>query len=153
MQGHALRMKDGTQLVRWYPAEGLPDRPAELVDLNWQGGQLRLIATVYYATSRDEEDASVVLVFEGALAFAMFEENMDVITRAAPVPQLAEPYPYGGTWPYVEVLQSPWIEELAYQHGVWEVDQLRHFVITSRNMHLHVGCLRNSAQTCHVSLD
>ena len=145
-------MNDGSKLVRWTPTESLPERPAEVVDLGWQGRELRVLATVYYATSRDEEGASAVLIFEGTLSFAVFEENMDFIIGAAELPQLAEPYPYGGTWPFVEMLQSSWLQDLADQHCGWKADDLRHFIVSTRNMRLHVACLRTSGPFCHLSL-
>lgn len=139
-------------LLKWVPDPDLPERPAELIDVDWQAGHQRLMATVSYATNRNEEDASAILIFEGVFSFAVFEENMDVLRTANDFVPLSEPYPYGGSWPYIEVLQSTWVETLTRGDGAWTSDHFRHFVITSRNIHLHVACLRTSEPTCVPSI-
>lgn len=141
------------RLLKWVPDPNLPERPADIIDLNWQARYQRLIATVSYGTSLNEEDASAILIFGGVFTFVMFEENMDLIRTNADYVPLAKAYPYGGSWPYLEVLQSSWLADLVQQHGAWTADHFRHFVITSRNMHLHIACLRTSDLSCVLSLD
>jgi hypothetical protein len=83
----------------------------------------------------------------------VFEENMDVIREADDFVPLETPYPYGGSWPYLEVLQSTWVEKLTHEDGGWTPAHFRHFVLTSRNGHLHIACLRTCEPTCVISLD
>lgn len=136
---------------RWYPASSLTERPAENVDISWQGGHRRLIVTVYYADSAGEGDwKAAVVIFEDVFAFQFFDENMDltgILEDDAVV--LKKPYPYGGIWPYLEVHASSWIRILAEQDGAWDPSAFRHFVITSRNSHLHVAHRRLSPPTFH----
>lgn len=141
-----------TRLLKWVPDPNLPERPATLIDLNWQAGNQRLIATVTYATNRHEEEASAVVIFEDVFAFAGFEENMDIIRNDTDWVPLAAPYPYGGSWPYIEMLGSSWLAELVQQHGAWTVEDLRHFVITSRNMHLHIASMQTCDPTCVLGI-
>ena len=141
------------RVVRWVPASGIMERPAELVDFNWQAGQLRLIATVHYARNRDEiEDlGTAVLIFEEVFALRLFDENMDYsdVLSSAPA-QLPSGYPYGGRWPFLEVHSSSWIGRLTKQDGVWSEDAFRHLVVTTRNMHLHVACQRGTEPIYHA---
>lgn len=137
---------------RWHPVPGLPERPATIFDLSWQGGEQRLVATVRYATNAGEDDssASAVLIFEDVFAFQVLDENMELsgVTDEDAV-LFAMPYPYGGRWPYLEVHASEWIRQLAEHDRTWSAADFRHLVITSRITHLHVACRALSQPTYH----
>lgn len=130
-------------VARWYPVPELAERPASIFDLNWQGGEQRLIATVRYAMNADENEnsSSSVVTFDDVVAFQMLDENMDLTEVTDDDAMLLKlPYPYGGRWPYLQVHASDWIKQLAERDGTWDAADFQHFVITSRNMHLHVAC-------------
>ncbi len=128
---------------RWHPVPELAERPASIFDLNWQGGEQRLIATVRYAMNAEENESSSssVVIFDDVVAFQMLDENMDVTKVTDDDAALLKVHdPYGGRWPYLQVRASDWIKQLAARDGTWDAADFQHFVITSRNMHLHVAC-------------
>lgn len=142
------------KVERWHPASGLAERPATIFDLSWQGGEQRLITTVSYACDAGEDDtiASAVVIFEDVFAFQVFDENMELSTVTDDDAALLRlSYPYGGQWPYLEVHGSDWIRQLAEDDGAWSPADFRHFVITTRNMHLHVACRALSQPTYHLA--
>lgn len=138
---------------RWHPIPGLAERPAAIFDLSWQGAAQRLITTVLFATDAGEDDASAVVIFENVFAFQVFDENMELSALTdEDATVLGLSYPYGGSWPYLEVHDSEWIRQLAEHHGAWSPGDFRHFIITSRNMHLHVACRALAQPIYHLAV-
>lgn len=137
---------------RWTPSSELRERPAESFDLSWQGGQQRLVLNLHYAADAGEDDeANALIVFHDVFAFQVFDEDMDgSVALKAAVAELTVQYSYGGRWPFLEVKASSWVDLLVKQHGSWTAGDFRHFIVTSRNMHLHVAC-RNLASPAYLA--
>lgn len=136
---------------QWHPGLGAINRPASIFDLSWQGGQQRLIVTVWYKD--DEGDESAVLIFEDVFAFKVFDEDMElsgVTDDDAVIPKAG--FFWGGRWPFLEVYSSEWIKRLTERHGGWKASEFRHLVITTENMHLHVACRKLSPVTYHFAV-
>jgi hypothetical protein len=132
---------------RWQPSTGHAERPAEIFNLNWQGSEQRLVVTVRFATNLDEEvhTATATVTFEDVLAFKVLDEDMDSSEALTSLSaQLTPSFPYGGRWPFLEVFSSGWVADLTRRHGAWSENELRHLIITSRNMHLHVACRKRT---------
>ncbi|MEM7690282.1 MAG: hypothetical protein AAF291_14780 [Pseudomonadota bacterium] len=127
---------------RWEPQTGLGERPASIFDTTWQGGQQRLLVNLMFATEAGENDgASALIIFHDVFAHQICDEDMDISGLLdSPAAELARSYPYGGRWPFLLVKSSTWVAQLVEQHGGWTAADFRHFIVTSRNMHLHVVC-------------
>lgn len=139
---------------RWYPVVGLAERPATIFDIDWRGGEQRLIATVRYASDADDDDgvASALIIFEDVFAFQVLDEHMKSSgVEDDDASLLHADYPYGGRWPFLEVHASDWIQHLTERDGAWDAADFRHWVITSRNMHLHVACRALSPPNYHAA--
>lgn len=139
---------------QWHPAPNAVERKALILDLSWQGGEKRLIATVWFANKAgiDDENISAVIIFEDVFAFKVFDENMElsgVTEDDAVVPKSG--FPWGGRWPYLEVHASDWIRQLAEHDGAWKASEFRHLVITTESLHLHVACRKLSSPSYHFA--
>ena len=139
---------------QWHPVPDSVGRKASIFDISWQGGEQRLMATVWFTNKAgvDEGDSSVVIIFEDVFAFQVFDENMDlsaVTEDDAVIPKVS--FPRGGRWPYLEVHASDWIRQLAEHHGAWEASEFRHLVITTENLHLHVACRKLTPPSYHFA--
>lgn len=140
------------RVERWHPVLGLAERPVSIFDINWQGSEQRLIASVHYAVDAGEDNsvASAVLIFDDVFAFQILDENMELMGAADDdAAILSSTYPCGDRWPYLEVHDSEWIKQLAECDGAWSAADFRHLVITSRNMHMHVACRPLSPPSYH----
>ncbi|SEJ90095.1 hypothetical protein SAMN05428950_104237 [Sphingomonas sp. OV641] len=139
---------------QWHPAPALIGRKALIFDLSWQGGEKRLIATVWFTNEAGvgEENASAVIIFEDVFAFQVLDENMEfsgITEDNAVVPKIG--FPWGGRWPYLEVHSSEWIRQLAEHDGAWKASEFRHLVITTESLHLHVACRKLSPPSYHFA--
>jgi len=139
--GNSLKSMTPQIVKRWLPDSSLTERPLSIFDLQWYGGDLRLITSIHYSKEAGEPgDDSAVLVFDGVTAFQVFDEYwgpQEVLESSAA--QLAGPYPYGGRWPFLELDGSRWITALVARERTRDVSELRHLVVTSQNMDLHVA--------------
>lgn len=146
-------MLEGT-VKRWHPPQDLAERPVSLFDLTWQGSKMRLLATVEFATDAGEGEtgSDAILVFENVFAFQVFEESME-LTRLTgnDAALLRQPYPYGGVWPFFEIHDSQWIDQLVECDGGWNASSFRHFIISARNMHVHVATMASTEPTFYLS--
>jgi hypothetical protein len=81
----------------------------------------------------------IIITFEDTHAFMSFEEFSDYLEGInVDVPALAEPVPYGGCWPFIEIVASPWLAEVAARNGGLDIADFRHWAILTRDQTLHV---------------
>lgn len=82
----------------------------------------------------------VVIEFENVEAFKAYEEFADPLFAGnLDVPLLAENVPYGGTWGFIQVNGSSWLERLAQRNGGWDASSASHWVVKTGDMVLHVA--------------
>ena len=136
-----------TTVIRWTPADQTPELPLSAFDLTWSAdGQL--ICKGVYPQELIAPVRGIVISFDDPHAFMSFEEYSDYLEgMELVVPELAAPVPYGGCWPFVEVLGSPWSVEVAARDVILEVSELRHWAILTRNQTLHVMTNASSTPT------
>jgi hypothetical protein len=82
----------------------------------------------------------VMVEFENVEAFKAYDEFTDPLyAENLEIPLLAESVPYGGTWGFVEMLGSSWLERLAGRNAGWEAGSASHWVVKTGDMVLHVA--------------
>jgi hypothetical protein len=87
----------------------------------------------------------VIVEFESVEAFKAYEEFTDPLyAENVEVPLLAENVPYGGTWGFIQMLNSTWLERLALRNAAWEAASASHWIVKTGDMVLHVAT-RSSA--------
>lgn len=133
--------------VRWVPVDGLPELALDVLDLSYHASENRLTVRAYF---RDISDlgfpqfepamTGVVIEFENVEAFKAYEEFADPLFAGnLDVPLLAENVPYGGTWGFIQVNGSSWLERLAQRNGGWDASSASHWVVKTGDMVLHVA--------------
>lgn len=144
---HKLSMPMPTTVVRWTPADHTPELPLSAFSLTWSADG-RLICEGLYPEEFHAPASGIVISFDDAHAFMSFEEYSDYLEGMnVVVPALARPVPYGGCWPFVEVLASPWLVEVAARNGSLQVSDFRHWAILTRNQTLHIMARSESVPT------
>jgi hypothetical protein len=82
----------------------------------------------------------VIIQFENVEAFKANEEFTDPLyAENIEVPSLAEKVPYGGTWGFIQMLNSSWLERLAGRNAGWEAGSASHWIVKTGDMVLHVA--------------
>jgi hypothetical protein len=131
------------RLCRWQPTGDIPELPLTIFDLAWEGGEERLVVKAQYVGDTGSDTwGEATIEFEAVWSFKVYEEFMEPFEEAGAYewPQLAAPVPYGGCYPFVEVMGSTWLSRLAQRRVAGP--ELRHFLVASRNMNLHVAAQR-----------
>ena len=135
------------QAVRWVPTDGLPEVPLGALDLSYEAPQNLLTARAYF---RDLSAVGlpqfqppirgVTIAFNNVEAFKAYEEYADPIYAGGhDVPLLTESVPYGGTWGFIQMLRSSWLERLSMRTGSWSAETASHWVVKTGDMVLHVA--------------
>jgi hypothetical protein len=135
------------QAVRWVPTDDLPELPLAALDLSYDASQNLLTAHVYF---RDLSAAGLpqfephirglTIAFNNVEAFKAYEEYADPIYAAGDdVPLLTESVPYGGTWGFIQMHRSSWLERLSIRNGSWSAETASHWVVKTGDMVLHVA--------------
>ena len=133
--------------VRWVPIDGLPELALAALDLDYKASENRLTVRAHFRDLSElgfpqfEHFAEgVIVAFENVEAFKAYEEFTDPLyTENLDVPLLAENVPYGGTWGFIEILRSSWLERLAGRNHGWEADSAGHWVVKTGDLVLHVA--------------
>jgi hypothetical protein len=133
--------------VRWTPIDGLPELALGGLDLAYTASENRLTIRAYFRTLSElgfpqfEHSADgVIIEFENVEAFKAYEEFTDPVhAEKLEVPLLAESVPYGGTWGFIEMLNSSWLERLAERNGSWEAASASHWIVLTGDMVVHVA--------------
>ena len=122
------------EAIRWVPIEGLPELPLGGFDLAYNASENVLTISAFFRDISDlipqfEPPARGVMIeFENVEAFKAYEEYTDPLyADRVEVPLLAENVPYGGTWGFVQMLNSTWLERLADRNGGWEAVSASHW--------------------------
>lgn len=147
--GLSLWLMAYDKAVRWMPVEGLPELPLGGLDLSYDASEKRLTVRAFYsdlsAVGLPKADG-VALTFDDVEAFKAYEEFTDPMDAAKlDVPLLAQPVPYGGTWGFIQILCSSWLERLAARNGAWSATSAAHWVVKTGDMVLHVATQRTSS--------
>lgn len=134
------------EAIRWVPIEGLPELPLGALDLAYTASENRLTVSAYYGDSTDRfpqfepSAAGVIVEFTNAHAFKAYEEFTDLLyAENVEVPLLAEKVSYGGTWGFIQLLGSSWLERLADRNLRWAGSPASHWVVKAGDMVLHVA--------------
>tara|TARA_B100000378_G_scaffold264926_1_gene249011 strand:- start:26 stop:502 length:477 start_codon:yes stop_codon:yes gene_type:complete len=135
------------QAVRWVPIDGLPELPLGALDLSYDGSENVLTVRAYFRDLSvvglpqfEPPAGGVIIAFDNVEGFKAYEEFADPLyADDHEVPLLAETVPYGGTWGFIQMLDSSWLERLAERNGVWSADTAGHWVVKSGEMVLHVA--------------
>jgi hypothetical protein len=142
------------EAVRWVPVEGLPELPLGALDLAYTASENRLTVRACFRDISNwfpqfESHAEGVIVeFENVGAFKAYEEFTDPLyAENLEVPLLAENVPYGGTWGFIQVLGSSWLERLADRNASWEASSASHWIVKTGDMVLHVATEPSVAPT------
>ncbi|MCH2239236.1 MAG: hypothetical protein A2792_09430 [Sphingomonadales bacterium RIFCSPHIGHO2_01_FULL_65_20] len=134
-------------VIRWSPVDHAPELPLSAFNLIWSSSG-SLILQGLYPTELNPPTKGIVLSFSNTYAFMSFDEFSDYLNgMKVEVPALVKPVPYGGCWPFLEVLGSPWLREVVERNGTLAVTDFRHWVIVARNHTLHVMEHSRSAPT------
>jgi hypothetical protein len=129
-------MPTPTTVIRWIPAANTPELPLSAFNLSWSAdGQL--ICEGLYPEGLSAPARGIVISFADVHAFMSFEEYSDYLEGTV-VPALTKPVLHGGCWPFVEVIASPWVVEVAARNGGFGIADFRHWAILTRNQTLHV---------------
>jgi len=105
----------------------------------------RLTCEGLYSDVLNPPFKGVVVAFADVHAFMSFDEYADYLyDKDVSVPRLAKPALYGGCWPFVEVLASPWLTEVTDRDGTLEATSYRHWAILAMDQTLHVMAHKNS---------
>jgi hypothetical protein len=138
---------DQDNAVRWVPIEGLPELALGALDVAYLASENRLTVRAYFRDVSEmgfpqfkHPTGGVIVSFENVQAFKAYEEFTDPIhAEDIEVPLLAENVPYGGTWGFIQILGSSWLERLAKRNSGWEADTASHWVVKTGDMVLHVA--------------
>lgn len=115
-----------------------PELPLSAFNLTWNS-KGRLVVQGLFPSELNPPTKGIILSFSSTHAFMSFDEYSDYLEgMKIAVPALAKPVPYGGSWPFLEVINSPWLLEVAERDGTLEVADFRHWVILTRDQTLHV---------------
>jgi hypothetical protein len=126
------------EAIRWEPTYSIPELPLAAFDLTWNADGV-LTCVGIYADHFPEAPEGVRLRFTGVHAFMSFDLHSDIlVTMGIAVPALAQPVPYGGCWPFAELVGSPWTVEVTGRDGTIEPAKFRHWLILSQDATLHV---------------
>lgn len=125
-------------VIRWTPVDHTLELPLSAFNLSWSA-EGRLVFQGLYPSELNPPKKGIILSFSNTHAFMSFDEYSDYLDgMKVDVPALARPVPYGGCWPFGEVLDSPWLLEVAERDGALKVADFRHWVILTRDQTLHV---------------
>ncbi len=134
-------------IIRWTPTDHTPELPLSAFNLTWSSDG-RLICEGLYPDGLNAPLRGIIISFDDTHAFMAFDEYSDYLEGMnVAVPALAEPVPYGGCWPFVEVLASPWLIEVAARDAAVQVADFRHWAILTRNQTLHIMARSHAAPT------
>jgi|SRR5205085_4619168 len=133
--------------VRWVPVQGLPELPLDALDLAYKASENLLTVRAYFRDlsrlgfPQFEPSADGLIVeFENVEAFKAYEEFTDPLyAEDLEVPLLAEDVPYGGTWGFIQILESSWLTRLAGRNLGWDAGSASHWVVKTGDMVLHVA--------------
>ena len=130
--------------VRWEPTRPMPELPLAVFDLAWSAsGELTCVGK--YPDYLNPPAEGIIIKFNGVHAFMSFDEYSDVLdAMRVRVPALATPVPYGGCWPFAEIVGSPWTTEVTGRDGTIDPTNYRHWVVLTMNQALHVMAHVNS---------
>lgn len=115
---------------RWDPVDGLQEDIVGSVWFQYDGEALTL-------TAKRDKGPDVRLRFNEVEAFKAYEEFSDVSETTFEVAQIVNAswnYP----WPFQEVDRSFWVSRVKKRNGAIEDKQLRHCIIRSFDMAVHV---------------
>jgi len=124
---------------RWEPHPELPELPLSAFDLSWSANRT-LVCSGYYGHNSTPEYGGVIIEFEDVHAFASFDGFSDTLLsyQEHPLP-LKGPVPYGGNWPFVEVVGSHWAQDIIDEHGgMPHTHDFTHWCILTFDQTLHV---------------
>lgn len=125
-------------VIRWSPVDNAPELPLSAFNLVWSS-RGSLVLQGLYPSELNPAMKGIVLSFSNTHAFMSFDEFSDCLNgMKVDIPALAKPVPYGGCWPFLEVLGSPWLLEVVERDGTLDVADFRHWVIVARDHTLHV---------------
>lgn len=138
--------------VRWVPTDGLPELALGGLDITYQASENRLTVRAYFRDlaglgfPQFEHHASGVIVeFENVEAFKAYEEFSDPLyAERTEVPLLDENIPYGGSWGFIQMFGSSWLDRLATRNAGGEASSGSHWVVKTGDMVLHVACQPSS---------
>lgn len=140
-------MTTNPTVIRWVPTGNTPELPLTAFNMTWSADG-RIVCEGLYPAELNPPSKGIVISFENTHAFMSFEEYSDYLEGInVDVPSLAEPVPYGGCWPFVEVLASPWLVKVATRDGAVQVSDYRHWAVLTRNQTLHVMAHSGSTPT------
>ena len=140
--------------IRWVPVNGLPELPLGELNIIYTASENRLTVHAFFADrsasfpQHEPPREGVIIEFENVQAFKVYAEFTDPIYAAGiDVPLLAHDVPYGGTWGFIQMINSSWIERLALRNAGWEASTASHWVIKSGDMVLHVASVPSLTPT------
>jgi hypothetical protein len=123
------------------------------LDFKYTARENRLTVNAYFRDVSDHLPQfeppvdGLTLDFENVEAFKAYEEFTDPIyAERMDVPVLAENIPYGGTWGFIEILRSSWVDRLADRNSRGD-RSASHWVLKSEDMVLHVSVRPSLAPT------
>jgi hypothetical protein len=135
------------EVVRWVPADGLPELALGGLDLAYTASENRLTVRAYFRDVSklgfpqfESSVEGVIIDFESVEAFKAYEEFTDPLDAdSIRVPLLAEQVPYGGTWGFIQIIDSSWLGRLADRNAGWDASSASHWVVKTGDMVLHVA--------------
>lgn len=133
--------------VRWVPTDGMPELPFGALDLSYDASENVLTVRAYFRDLSvvglpqfEPPAGGVMIAFNDVEAFKAYEEFADPLyAEGREVPLLTETVPYGGTWGFIQILGSSWLERLAGRSGGWSANKAGHWVVKTGDMVLHVA--------------
>lgn len=129
---------------RWSPAQSTPELPLSVLDMTWATDG-RIVCSGLYPQELNSPHKGIRVAFEDVHAFMMFEDYSDPWgTSGIEFPALVTPVPYGGCWPFVELVDSSWLSEASSRNSIISSSTYKHLMIVSRNHTLHVLVPENS---------
>jgi hypothetical protein len=141
------------EAVRWTPVEGLPELPLGALDFTYTASVNRLTVSAYFRDVShffpqfEPPIDGLILDFENVEAFKAYEEFTDpLFAKQTDVPRLADEIPYGGTWGFIEIMRSSWLDRLA-DRNLRGDRSASHWVVKSEDMVLHVSVRPSLAPT------
>jgi hypothetical protein len=122
----------------------MPELPLSVLDMTWSADE-RVVCSGTYPQELAPPHKGLRVAFDNVHAFMMFEEYSDPWEASnIEFPALATPVPYGGCWPFVEMVGSSWLLEVARRNPIFASSTYKHLMIVSRNHTLHIMAPENS---------